>query len=246
MPTSVGVNGAIGDINSPTVFNATFNIAQFWDGRADTLDEQIDGPIHHPKELGTNWNQIVSKLSSDGFYLAEFDKLYSEGITEENIKNAISTFEQSLVTMNSPFDRYLQGEPNAVNDNVKKGYEKFREFGCIACHQGKNVGGNTYQPLGIMGDYFSDRGQEIKKRDLGRFNVTGLEEDKHVFRVPSLRLASLTAPYFHDGSAATLRDAIRIMTKYQTGRVATKDDEDLIIEFIQSLVGEYKGKRLAL
>jgi len=246
LANSIGINGGLGDINSPTVFNVALNIAQFWDGRVETLDEQIDGPIHHPKELGTNWPEIIAKLSADSTYQKIFNSLYPEGITEATIKHAIATFEQSLLTVNSPFDRYLQGDLSAISENAIQGYEMFKEYGCVACHQGKNVGGNLYQPFGIMGDYFSDRGLEVTKNDLGRFNVTGLEEDKFVFRVPSLRLAPLTAPYFHDGSAATLKEAVRIMIKYQIGRTASEHDEELIIEFLKSLVGEYKGKRLSL
>jgi len=243
---SIGVNGGKGNINSPTVFNAALNIAQFWDGRVDTLIDQIDRPIHNPVELGSEWSQIISKLNSDKTYKKLFEKLYADGMTSDNIKNAISTFEQSLLTVNSPFDRYLNGEQGALSDSAKEGYALFKEYGCVACHQGRNVGGNLYQRLGIMGDYFSDRGTEITESDLGRFNVTGLEEDKHVFRVPSLRLAPLTAPYFHDGSAATLKDAIRVMIKYQLGRTASEKDEELIIEFLNSLVGEYNGNRLSL
>lgn len=244
MIRSIGINGNEGNINSPTVFNASLNITQFWDGRSPTLTEQIDGPIHNPNELGSGWSQIINKLKSDESYKSTFDKLYPDGITSNNIKNAIATFEQSLLTVNSPFDRYLQGDLSAINNSAKQGYEKFKEYGCIACHQGRNVGGNLYQRLGVMGDYFSDRGTEITQSDLGRFNVTGLEEDKYVFRVPSLRLAPLTAPYFHDGSAATLKDAVRVMIKYQLGRTASEEDEDLIIEFLNTLVGEYNGKSL--
>ena len=243
---SVGVYGAVGDSNSPTVFNASLNITQFWDGRAKTLFEQIEGPIHHPKELGTNWNQIIGKIGSDTQYLPLFVQHYEDGITADNIKDAIVSFEQSLLTNNSPFDRYLLGDAHAVSELAQKGYEKFKEYGCIACHQGQNVGGNMYQPLGVMGDYFKDRGTEITQIDLGRFNVTGREEDKFVFRVPSLRLASLTAPYFHDGSADTLTEAVQIMIKYQVGRTAEPEDVAMIIEFINSLVGEYKGKPLSL
>jgi len=190
-----------------------------------------------------SWSQIIGKLESDIHYQSLFNSLYSDGITSSNIKNAISTFEHSLLTTNSPFDRYLLGELDAISVKARDGYEKFKELG-VACHQGRNVGGNLYQRLGVMGDYFADRGQEITKRDLGRFNVTGLEEDKYVFRVPSLRLATLTAPYFHDGSAATLKDAIHVMVKYQLGRKASEKDVELIIEFLNSLVGDYKGDRL--
>lgn len=241
---SIGVNGQIGRNNSPTVFNVSLNISQFWDGRVVTLGDQVDGPVHDPTEMNSGWPDIIEKLSSDESYISMFSGVYSDGITESNIKNALVTFEQSLLTIDSPFDRYLRGDIAAISNNAILGYEKFKEYGCIACHQGKNVGGNMYQPLGIMGDYFLDRGTEISEADLGRFNVTGLDEDKHVFRVPSLRLAPLTAPYFHDGSAATLRDAVRIMIKYQLGRTASEEDENLIIDFINSLVGEYDGERL--
>jgi len=227
------------------VFNSGLNIAQFWDGRVETLEEQVDGPIHHEAEMGSNWPQIIEKLTTDQKYRAQFNKVYSNGITSQNIKDAITAFERTLLTPNSPFDRFLHGDETAINSKAKMGYEKFKEYGCVACHQGSNVGGNMYQPIGIMGDYFADRGSEITKEDLGRFNVTGLEEDKHVFRVPSLRLAALTAPYFHDGSASNLEDAVRVMIKYQLGRPATQEDEEMIIEFLHSLVGEYKGESLS-
>jgi len=243
---SIGVNGGVGDSNSPTIYNVSLNIAQFWDGRSENLIDQIDGPIHNENEMGSSWPQIIGKLEKDIEYQTLFEQLYPDGISSSNIKDAISIFERSLLTLNSPFDRYLRGDVNAIDDNAKKGYEKFKEYGCVACHQGRNVGGNLYQPLGVMGDYFADRGTEITKKDLGRYNVTGLEEDKFVFRVPSLRLAPLTAPYFHDGSAATLKDAVRIMIKYQLGRTASEQDEQLILDFLNSLVGEYKGKRLTL
>ncbi len=243
-PGSIGVNGGQGDVNSPTVFNAVLNFSQFWDGRAETLAEQVEGPIHNPVEMGSNWPEIVGKLSADNQYRTLFNQIYSDGITDKNIVDAITEFEQSLVTVNSPFDRYLLGENDAISDNAKLGYEKFKEYGCVACHQGSNVGGNLYQQFGVMGDYFVDRGWEIRKSDLGRYNVTGLDDDKYVFKVPSLRLAVLTAPYFHDGSVATLKDAVRIMIKYQLGRTVKEEDEEQIIEFLHSLVGNYKGKRL--
>ena len=244
LPRSIGVNGNIGDINSPTVFNSGLNIAQFWDGRAETLEDQIDGPIHNPKEMGSSWPKIAGKLASDITYQTLFKNIYSDGINSHNIKDAIATFERSLVTINSPFDRYLRGDKNAISEDAKAGYAIFKEFGCIACHQGTNVGGNVFQKFGIMGDYFADRGEAITQTDLGRYNVTGLEEDKFVFRVPSLRLAALTPPYFHDGSVTTLQDAVRTMIKYQLGRSSTEKDEELIVEFLHTLVGEYNGARL--
>lgn len=244
-PDTVGIHGRISATNSPTVFNASLNIAQFWDGRAESLEDQIDGPIHNPKEMATDWTSILGKLNADQYYSAEFSRLYSEGVTELNIKHAIAEFERSLLTVNSPFDRFLLGDQAAISDKAKTGFELFKDYGCVACHQGKNVGGNMYQPLGIMGDYFADRNSEIQDVDLGRFNVTGLEQDKHVFRVPSLRLAAVTAPYFHDGSAATLNDAVRAMIKYQVGRTATLEDEEYLVAFIESLAGEYRGQLLS-
>jgi len=241
---SIGIHGNVGNINAPTVFNSGLNISQFWDGRVESLVDQVDGPIHNRNEMGSNWQQIIDKLTLDRKYRSHFQEVYSNGITPSNIKDAISAFEQTLLTKNSPFDRYLLGDQSAISEKARSGYEKFKEYGCVACHQGSNVGGNIYQPLGIMGDYFGDRGKEITREDLGRYNVTGEEEDKHVFRVPSLRLAAVTAPYFHDGSAATLQDAVRVMIKYQLGRPATQQDEEMIIEFLHSLVGEYKGKSL--
>lgn len=243
-PTSVGVNGLSGELNSPTVFNSSLNIAQFWDGRAETLESQMDGPVHNPKEMGSSWVEIIDTLKANKEYSKWFEELYDDGITAQTIKDSIATFENSLVTLNAPFDRFLLGDESAISENAKLGYKKFKEYGCVACHQGSNVGGNLYQRLGIMGDYFADRGTGVKAVDLGRYNVTGLDEDMHVFKVPSLRLAALTAPYFHDGSASTLKEAVRVMIKYQLGRTATEQDENLIVEFIHSLVGNYQGQRL--
>jgi len=240
---SFGINGQEGDVNALTVFNSGLLLAQFWNGRAETLEAQMDGPVHNPKEMGSAWPQVTAKLKADAGYVSSFAKAYPDGITSDNIKDAIATFERSLVTVNAPFDRYLRGEKDAISDDAKAGYQLFKEYGCVACHQGANVGGNMFQKLGIMRDYFADRGNPTKS-DLGRFNVTGLEQDRHVFRVPSLRLVSLTAPYFHDGSATNLHDAISVMAKYQLGREIPDQDEAMIIEFLHTLIGEYKGKRL--
>jgi cytochrome c peroxidase len=240
---SFGINGYEDDVNTLTVFNAGLNIALFWDGSAETLEDQTDGPTHNPKDMGSDWTQITAKLKTDPVYVSAFDKLYPAGITTHNAKDAIATFVRSLVTINAPFDRYLRGEKDAISEDAKAGYQLFKKYGCVACHQGRNVGGDMFQVLGVMRDYFADRGH-ITKADFGRFNVTGLEEDKHVFRVPSLRLVTLTAPYFHDGSAKTLNDAVHAMAVYQLGRQMPDEDEDLIIAFLHTLVGEYKGKRL--
>ncbi len=243
LPRSIGINGKEGPINAPTVFNSGFNFRQFWDGRAATLEEQIDEPIQTEHEMHSSWPEIISKLKEDEDYVGQFDGLYADGITSDNIKDAIATFERSLYTPNSRFDQFLQGESNAITADERKGYETFKEYGCINCHQGMNVGGNIYQKFGVVGDYFSDRGN-ITEMDLGRYNVTGNELDRHVFKVPSLRNVAITPPYFHDASAQTLEQAVATMGKYQLGRPLSDEDVTLIVGFLKTLTGEYKGVSL--
>jgi len=244
---SIGINGTLGDINAPTVFNSGFNFRQFWNGRAKNLEEQIEGPVQNPKEMDSAWDEVLVKLKKDSQYPSSFSKLYSNGITKENIEDAIATFERALVTPNARFDRYLRGDSDALSDIEKNGYQRFKSFGCVACHQGMNVGGNMYQTMGVMGNYFKDRGTPITDADLGKYVLTKEEADKHVFRVPSLRNVELTAPYFHDGSAKTLEDAINIMAKYQLGRKLTKEEVHSIAAFLKTLTGEtpniLKGNR---
>ncbi len=235
---SVGVGGVLGDINAPTVFNSGFNFRQFWNGRAKTLEEQIDGPIQHPKEMGTTWEKVIEKLKEDKTLVARFNKNYKDGLSKENIKDSIAAFERALVTSNARFDLYLKGDTKALTETEKSGYLRFKSYGCIACHQGMNVGGNMFQTMGVMGNYFKDRGTEITEADLGRFSITKDELDKHLFRVPSLRNVALTAPYFHDGSAKSLEQAIGVMAKYQLGRKLSKDEVSSIVAFLKTLTGE--------
>lgn len=240
---SVGINNAEGDINAPTVFNSGLHFKQFWDGRAETLEEQLDGPTQDEKEMGSTWPQIVAKLQAIPAYATAFKDIYPEGIQRQNIKDALVEFEKSLTTPNSRFDKFLRGDSQAISNDEKDGYKKFKSYGCITCHQGVNVGGNLFQPLGVMGDYFGDRGN-ITKADLGRFNVTGNEEDKFTFKVPGLRNVALTSPYFHDGSAKTLEEAVATMAKYQLDRELPPKDLEQIVVFLKSLTGEYNGKLL--
>lgn len=182
---SRGIGGKEGGINAPTVFNSGFNFRQFWNGRAETLEDQIDGPLQHPAEMGSTWPQAVAALSEDLHYRSEFTAIYIDGIQPRNVKDAIATFERSLITPNSRFDRFLRGDKSALNDEEQAGYRLFKQLGCISCHQGMNIGGNMYQKLGIMEDYFAVRGN-LTEADLGRFNVTKQEKDRHFFKVPSL------------------------------------------------------------
>jgi cytochrome c peroxidase len=240
---SVGINGAQGGINAPTVLNSGFNFVQFWDGRAATLEDQIDGPVQHPKEMGATWPQVLGKLNNSPRYQAAFAEIYPDKVTVANIKDALATFERSLVTPNSRFDRYLRGDVSALSEREKRGYAQFQEQGCVACHQGINLGGNMYERMGLLGDYFGDRGG-ITEADNGRFNVTRKEADRYYFRVPGLRNVAKTAPYFHDGNAADLHDAVRIMARYQLGRVIEEEDVDAIVAFLHTLTGELQGRPL--
>jgi len=240
---SIGINGAIGVINAPTVLNSAFNFSQFWDGHAGTLEKQIDGPVLSEIEMGTTWPEVIEKLKHSQEYVQYFQQIYGNDIDSDNVKDSIAEFERSLTTPNSRFDQYLRHEPGALTAGEQKGYDLFKSFGCASCHQGVNIGGNMYQKLGVMAPYFTDRGH-ITKSDLGRFNVTGDPRDMYMFKVPSLRNVELTAPYFHDGSAATLADAVRMMAKYQLGRHLTDQEVDLIVEFLKTLTGELNGKPL--
>jgi cytochrome c peroxidase len=233
---SVGIGGALGNINAPTIFNSAYSVAQFWNGRAATLEEQAAGPIQNPVEMGATWSQVLSRLAQDDRLVAEFRSLYRDGLTAENLVNAIATFERSLVTVNSRFDRYLRGDRQALTRLEEDGYRRFSEYGCVSCHQGMLVGGNMFQKFGVLGDYFA--GRSVSEADLGRFAVTGREEDRHVFKVPSLRNVSRTAPYFHDASAATLDQAVLIMARYQLGRELSGDDVEAIVAFLGTLDGE--------
>lgn len=236
---SNGIHGQRTSVNSPTVFNSSLNFKQFWDGRADTLESQVAGPIHAPNEMGSNWDEIIAKLNQSIEYQSEFKAIYDAGIRPENIQDAIASFERTLVTPNSRFDQFLRGDQEILTKAEKEGYKTFKSVGCISCHQGVNVGGNLFQEFGVLGNYFADRGN-ITTADLGRFNITHQEHDRHVFKVPGLRNVSRTFPYFHDGSAKTLEEAVLVMSKYQLGRELSAPEIDLIVAFLKTLDGEYK------
>lgn len=239
---SSGVGGTPGGINAPTVFNSGFSFVQFWDGRAATLEEQAAGPIHNPVEMASSWQQVLSKLQADMHYPAEFSRLYPDGITAANVADALATFERSLVTPDARFDRYLRGEHDAMTAEEIDGYRRFRELGCSSCHQGILLGGNMYQKFGVLRDYFSDR--PTTPADLGRYNVTQRDEDRHVFKVPGLRNIAVTPPYFHDASAATLQEAVVVMGRHQLGRDLATRDVEAIVAFLRTLTGQWRGKPL--
>lgn len=235
-PGSIGVGGAIGGINAPSVLNAAHNFRQFWDGRAGTLEEQAGGPVINPIEMASTWPQVLDKLGADLALKRTFERLYPDGLTPGNIRSAIADFERTLPRP-ARFDRWLRGDDAALTADELAGYRLFKRHGCIACHQGVNVGGNLYQRFGVMANYFATK-KAITTADLGRYNVTGRDEDRHLFKVPSLRNVARTAPYFHDASAATLEEAVNIMGRYQLGIDLPPRDVALIVGFLRTLDSE--------
>jgi cytochrome c peroxidase len=232
---STGVGGATGVINAPTVLNSGLNFAQFWNGRARDLKEQAAGPVLNPVEMASSWPEVIGKLSTDPVYEKQFSALYRDGITADNITDALAEFERSLITP-SPFDQFLRGNQGAISAQARSGYEKFKRYGCASCHQGVNVGGNMYQKFGALVAYYEDR--SFNDADRGRAAVTSNRQDLHVFKVPSLRNVARTAPYFHDGSAENLEQAIHTMAALQLGRTLPDDDVADIKHFLTSLSGQ--------
>jgi cytochrome c peroxidase len=243
-PSSTGIDGQVGPINSPTTYNSGLFVRQFWDGRAGTLEEQAAGPVHNPIEMGASWELVLPKLAGDPEYVEAFEALYpGEGITGEAVVDAIAAFERSLVTVNSRFDQYLRGNRDAITAEERQGYELFKSAGCATCHVGAAVGGQSFERMGLKADYFEDRGN-VQEVDQGQFNFTGNEDDRHKFKVPSLRNIAVTYPYFHDGQTTDLKEAVKTMAKYQEGRELTDQEAELIVKFLHTLTGEYKGELL--
>lgn len=233
LKTSIGHNWHQGPINSPTVLNSSFNLAQFWDGRAKDLKAQAGGPIANPGEMASTHELAVEILQSIPGYVTEYQQVFgSNKINIDGVTSAIAEFEKTLITPNSRFDQWLMGNDNAINDTELAGYQLFKDSGCSGCHNGVAVGGNSYQKMGIVTPYKTANAAQ------GRFGVTGIESDRHVFKVPTLRNVELTYPYFHDGEAATLSDAVRIMGEVQLGKQFTSEENSQIVAFLKTLTGE--------
>lgn len=242
-PFSEGVGGQFGGINAPTVFNATFNFVQFWDGRAADLAAQAAGPPTNPVEMAhKSWRDIENILAADKDFAQAFTAVYPDGVTEANICNAIAEYEKTLITPNSAFDRYLKGDKEALTEQQILGYELFKQNSCATCHAGVNLGGLTYEFMGTHKDYFAARGTELTEEDYGRGKQ---EEDvffDHRFKTPGLRNVALTAPYFHDATQATLLDAVNAMAEYQTDNHLTDEEAQAIVEYLNTLTGEIPTK----
>ena len=200
LDTSTGIEGKKGPINAPTVFNAAFNFVQFWDGRAADLADQAKSPPTNPVEMGSHsWDDIVARFEIDEEFKKEFLKEYPQ-VTKETLTHVIGEYEKTLITPNSDFDRYLKGDKTALTEQQVRGYELFKQHKCDTCHTGVAMGGQSYEYMGLYGDYFKDRGTPLTDADEGRFAQTKDPFDMHRFKVPTLRNIALTAPYFHDAS----------------------------------------------
>ncbi len=239
---SEGIYGLKGGVNAPTVYNAEYNVLQFWNGRAADLVEQAAGPITNPVEMGEQTvEQVVERLYADKALVKEFEALYpEEGLTAYTLCHAIAEFERTLITPDSRFDLYLKGDSNALSELEKKGYEEFKENSCAACHFGAAMGGRSFEYNDIYGDYFAERNPEIEYNsdDEGLKGFTLKDEDLHKFKVPVLRNIELTAPYFHDGSFQTLEEAVRAMARYELGKKLSGSEVDSIVAFLRTLNGQ--------
>ena len=242
---SEGVDGQVGGVNAPTVYNAVYNFVQFWDGRAKTLADQAAGPPLNPIEMAsTSFDEIIAKLKDDKAFVKAFVKVYPDGLTEANITNAIEEFERTLITPNSRFDKWLRGDDSALTADELAGYELFKTYDCATCHVGPNLGGQSYELMGLRKHYFADRGTELTNEDNGRYKETQQERDRHRFKVPGLRNIELTWPYYHDGTRLTLEDAVRDMGYYQSGVELSDAETDKMTSFLKTLTGEYNGTPL--
>jgi cytochrome c peroxidase len=230
--------------NTPTIFNVGLNPMLNWDGGAETLEAHAELVLLHPNLMRTTWSALLAKLQGDPDYVTGFNTAYTEGLTRANVLDALATFERSLLTPKARFDRYLRGEQHALTAPEQHGYRLFKAYGCVACHQGINIGGNMYQKFGIFADPGSGDSPAAAV-DLGRYNVTKVPRDRQVFRVPSLRNVAVTAPYFHDGRARTLEDAVDTMAKVQLGMTLTPEEIGMIVQFLHTLTGEYHGRSVA-
>jgi cytochrome c peroxidase len=233
LKTSIGHNWQQGPINAPTVLNSSLNVAQFWDGRAADLKAQAGGPIANPGEMAFTHTLAVDVLTSIPEYVMEFKQVYgTDKITIDEVTQAIAEFEKTLVTPNSRFDQWLLGDKQALSETELAGYKLFKESGCVGCHNGEAVGGNSFQKMGLMEPYKATSPAE------GLSAVTGKDADRFKFKVPTLRNVEMTYPYFHDGEAETLTEAVDVMGRLQLGKKFSDKENAQIVAFLKTLTGD--------
>jgi cytochrome c peroxidase len=254
MTTSTGIKAQKGGRNSPTVWNSAFMSVQFWDGRANTLEDQAKGPLTNPIEMGMpDHDIVVSRIKKIPGYVTQFEKVFSkEGVTIDTVAKAIAAYERTLVTPNSPYDQYLRGKKSALNASAKRGLVRVQELGCLACHGGDHfagpslpIGTGFYQKVPAIPGSIYDKKYDLLS-DKGRAAATGKTEDEHLFRVPTWRNVAITAPYFHNGKVKTLSEAVRVMGKIQLNQDLSDKDVTDIVSFLESLTGERPKQTMPL
>lgn len=255
---SLGFKAQLGGRNAPTVWNAAFQSVQFWDGRAPNLEAQAKGPIVNPVEMAMkNHEQLITtRIAKIPGYQAAFKKVFGgdagkDSVTIDNVAKAIATYERTLITRNSPFDRYMKGDKKAMSSAAVKGFETFKSVGCINCHSGRNFSGPALaEGTPFLQKFPTFPNAEIEKKydfakDIGRASETKSQADQHLFRVPTLRNIALTAPYFHNGKVAQLEEAVRIMGKVQLNKDLSKKEIAAIVTFLkEGLTGEFPPQTL--
>jgi len=239
LSTSIGHNWQKGSINAPTVLNSSMSVAQFWDGRARDLREQAGGPIANPAEMAFTHELAVGVIASIPHYVDEFETVFgSRTVDIDKVTRAIAAFEETLVTPNARFDLWLKGDDAALSQAELEGYRLFKNSGCTACHNGPAAGGTSFRKMGLVEPYRTDNPAE------GRVAVTGRDADRFNFKVPTMRNVELTYPYFHDGAAATLTEAVEVMGRVQLGRRYSDEDNAKIVAFLKTLTGDQPSFRL--
>ena len=250
---SVGVKAQVGGRSAPTVWNSAFNATQFWDGRAPSLEAQAKGPVTNPIEMGMkSWDDVVVRLKAIPGYADLFAKAFTgaDAISADNAAKAIAAYERTLITPNSAYDKFAKGDLNALNEQQQRGLQTFADSGCVACHSGPAFNG-AQNGQGV-GDYIKFPAIENGAleaefgftKDLGRYEVTKNEADKHLFKVPTLRNIALTAPYFHNGKVKTLEEAVNVMAKTQLGKDLSPQQIGDIVAFLNTLTGEFPKQAL--
>lgn len=232
-PRSLGAFDRVGVVQAPSVFNLAFADCLNWDGRTCDLDEHALLPLYNERVMAHDEASLIAALADDADYVARFAAAYPDGLTARNIADALAAYERTLVTPDAPVDRWLRGEDDALGREALAGYRLFKAVGCASCHQGTNVGGNLFQPFGVIAAAPEADGEPYTGRD----RVTGRAEDRGVFRVPSLRNVAATAPYFHDGSAATLAEAVQTMARVQLGESLAPAEVAALVTFLAALTG---------
>jgi cytochrome c peroxidase len=238
---SVGVHDQVGGRSAPTVWNSAFNKVQFWDGRADSLEAQAAGPVTNPIEMGMkSWDEVVARLKTIEGYKHAFHKAFgSEVISQEHATQAIAAYERTLITPNSAYDKYVAGDKSALTTQQIRGMEKVAELGCTSCHSGAAFNGaGTFQKFPATANGYFEAQYHFSK-DKGVAEVSKKKEDEHLWKVPTLRNITLTAPYFHNGSVKTLDQAVKIMAKLQLNKDLSKEEVADIVAFLAALTGEF-------